>query len=333
MSNELTWYDRQKLQYWLRSKQGLRDIAAIMRKNHSVLSREIKRNGGDRKKYRADVAQALCDKRRHQKRKSKLEKCPALKQYVVEKLKEEWSPEEIAGRLKDVSASATNGVTISHESIYEYIYTKAPKYEQLFKLLPQRQIKRRQRGGRRSKKLSIPQRVSIRHRPQEVNERKRFGDWESDNIEFKRNLTKAAVSVQCERKAGLLRLHKVARKKSAEDTLEALTKTIESVPDELTRTITFDNGSENAKHMEVKKQFGVDTYFCKPFASWQKGSVENANKLLRRYLPRDTDLDSLTDEDLYIIQEKLNNRPRKRLRYKTPNEVINNYLKSGALIT
>lgn len=327
MSNELNLYDRQKLQYWLRTKQSLRAIAVVMHKDHTVLSREIRRNGGDRKRYRADKAQSLADKRRHQRRRGKFEKYPELKEYVVTKLHKDWSPEEIAGRLKEVSKEETSGVMVSHESIYAYIYKKAPRHEKLFLLLPQRQVKRRKRGGRRSKKLPIPQRISIRYRPTTVNERKRFGDWESDNLEFKRTLTKGAVSVQCERKAGLVRLHKVARKKSPDDTLEALTKTIESVPGELTKTITFDNGFENYKHTKMKEQFGIDTYFCRPFASWQKGSVENVNKLLRRYLPRDTDLDKLTDDELYVIQEKLNNRPRKRFNYKTPNEIINDYLK------
>ena len=142
--------------------------------------------------------------------------------------------------------------------------------------------------------MPIPQRISIRFRPEIVNERKRYGDWESDNIEFKRSITKGAVSVQCERKSGLLRIHKVAGKKSPEDTLNALIQTRESLPDELFKTITFDNGIENYRHYEL----GINTYFCKPFASWQKGTVENVNNLLRRYLPRNTDLDVLTDADL-----------------------------------
>lgn len=328
MSNELTLYDRQKLQYWLRTKQSLRAIAKIMRKNHSVVSREISRNSCNRKKYRADVAQALSDQRRHGRRRCKLDKYPELKANIVDRLKDDWSPEEIAGRLK----ASFSVATISHESIYQYVYERAEKWEKLFLLLPQRRPRRRKRGGRKYRNLPITGRISIRHRPDIVNERKRYGDWESDNLEFKRTITKGAVSVQCERKAGLIRLHRIAQKKSSEDTYNALVKTIESLPGELTKTITFDNGSENAKHGELKEQFNLDTYFCQPFSSWQKGSVENVNKLLRRYLPRNTELDRLTDDALHVIQEKLNNRPRKRLNYRTPNEVINNYL-SGALIT
>ena len=319
MSNELTIYDRQKLQYWLRTKQSLRDLAKVIRKDHTVLSREIRRNGGNRTKYRADIAQALADKRRHQKRRGKLDKDPELKKLVVNCLRLDWSPEEITGWLKQMPGSET----VSHESIYQYVYERAEKWEKLFLLLPQRRPKRRKWGGRKYRKIRIPERKSIRLRPEIVNERKRYGDWESDNLEFKRTVTKGAISVQCERKSGLVRIHKVAGKKNPTDTLEALAKTRESIPDELFKTITFDNGFENYRHQEI----GIDTYFCKPFASWQKGSVENVNKLLRRYLPRDIKLDDLTDQDIFLIQEKLNDRPRKRLNYKTPNEVINNYLK------
>jgi len=294
MSNELTYYERQRLEYWLRTKQSLRSIAKIMRRAHTIISREIIRNGTNRNKYRADTAQRLFEKRKHNKHKGKVEKNPALKAYIVSGLNNEWSPDEIAGRLKDTSAKETNGILISHESIYEYIYNKADKHEKLFLLLPQRRPKRRKKGGRKRRNMPIPQRISIRFRPEIVNERKRYGDWESDNIEFKRSITKGAVSVQCERKSGLLRIHKVAGKKSPEDTLNALIQTRESLPDELFKTITFDNGIENYRHYEL----GINTYFCKPFASWQKGTVENVNNLLRRYLPRNTDLDVLTDADL-----------------------------------
>lgn len=328
MSNEFTYYERQMLEYWLRSKMSMREIGEAMKRAHTILIREIRRNGdGDRNKYRADVAQRMFEKRKHAGHKGKIEKNSKLKEYVVSGLKQDQSPEEIAGRLKRGLTKQTNGATISHESIYRYIYSEANKYERLFSLLPQRRQKRRKWGGRKHRKIRIPERKSIKLRPDIVNERKRYGDWESDNLEFKLTVTKGAISVQCERKSGLVRIHKVAGKKNPTNTLDALTKTRESMPDDMFKTITFDNGFENYRHREL----GIDTYFCKPFASWQKGSVENVNKLLRRYLPRDTKLDDFSDHDIYLIQEKLNDRPRKRLNYQTPNEVINNYLQSGAL--
>lgn len=316
MSNEFTFYERQKLEYWLRSKQSLRSISKEMRRSHTILSREIRRNGDDRQKYRADTAQRLFEKRKHKQHKGKLNKCPELKQFVIEGLEKEWSPDVISGKLK------TSGLkqTISHESIYHYIYNKDGRYEGLYKYLRQGQRKRHKRHTRKSHKFPVIERVSIHKRPTIVNKRKRYGDWESDSVIFSKQ--KTALSVQSERKSKLIRMHKVANK-TAEETKYALIKTIESLPSEMFKTITFDNGGEGSKHTEIRKEYDIETYFCDPFASWQKGGVENANKLIRYYLPRNTDLAKLTDRDIYDIQEKLNNRPRKCLNYQTPNEVIN----------
>ena len=316
MSNDLKFYDRQQLEYWLKTKQSLRAIAKIMRRDHSVLVRELKRNSdGVRKKYRADTAQRLSEKRRYKQHKGKLDKYPELKNRVVEGLKKEWSPDVIAGKLKTSNAKQT----ISHESIYNYIYNKDGRYEKLYLYLRQGQPKRHKLHSRKKCKLRIPERKSIHLRPDFIDERKRYGDWESDSVLFSKQRT--ALSVQLERKSKLIRMHKVIDK-TAEETKFALIKTIESLPSELVKTITFDNGTEGVKHVEIKKEYGIETYFCDPFASWQKGGVENANKLIRYYLPRKTDLAKLTDRDIYDIQEKLNNRPRKCLNYKSSNEVI-----------
>lgn len=317
MSNELTFYDRQMLEYWLRSELSLRDIGKDMHRAHTIVSREIKRNGaGDRKRYRADIAQRLFEKRRHQQHKGKLDKYPELKQRVLERLKNEWSPDVIAGKLK----TSGEKLTISHESIYHYIYNKDGRDEQWYRYLRQGQPKRHKLRSRKKGKLSIPERKSIHLRPAIIDGRKRYGDWESDSVIFSKQ--KTILSVQSERKSRLIRIHK-AMDKTAEETVNALVQTAESVPKDLFNTITFDNGGEGAQHTEIKKEYGVETYFCDPYASWQKGGVENANKLIRYYLPRNTDLSKLTDRDIYNIQEKLNNRPRKCLNYKSPNEVIN----------
>lgn len=317
MSNELTYYERQQLEYWLRTKQSLRDIGKTMRRVHTILSREIARNGGgDRKKYRADVAQRLYEARKHKQHKGKLDKYPKLKELVIAGLEKEWSPDVIAGKMK----TEKRKITISHESIYNYIYNREGKYEGLYKYLRQGQTKRHKLHSRKKCKSPIPERVSIHNRPEYIDARKRYGDWESDSMIFSKQ--KEILSVQSERKSKLIRMHK-AWNKSACETKEAIIKTAESVPKEIFLTITFDNGTEGTKHVDIKKEYGVDTYFCDPFASWQKGGVENANKLIRYYLPRNTDLSKLNDKDIYEIQEELNNRPRKCLNYKSPNEVIN----------
>lgn len=316
MSNDFTFYERQQLEQWLRTKQSLRNLSKILGRAHTILSREIRRNGSNRKKYRADVAQRLFEKRRHKQHKGKLDKYPELKQLVLDGLQSEWSPDVIAGKLK---SNKTLPQTISHESIYHYIYNKDGRFEGWYKYLRQSKNKRQKRHERKERKLPITERVSVHQRPQVVNARERYGDWESDSVIFSNQ--KTALSVQSERKSKLIRMHKVGNK-SAEETKYALIKTIESLPMAMFKTITFDNGGEGAKHTEIKKEYGIETYFCDPFASWQKGGVENANKLIRHYLPRHTDLNQLTDRDIYDIQEKLNNRPRKCLNYLSPNEVI-----------
>ena len=237
-----------------------------------------------------------------------MNKYPKLKEYVVQGLKNEWSPDVIAGKLKMSNLEQT----ISHESIYQYIYHKEGRHEGWYTYLRRGKSKRQKRHTRKTGKLCIPERISIHERPRYVDERKRYGDWESDSVIFSKQ--KIILSVQSERKA---------QNKTAEETVNALIRTAESLPKELFLTVTFDNGTEGAGHMKIKNEYGVDTYFCDPFASWQKGGVKNANKLIRHYLPRSTNLAALSDRDIYEIQEKLNNRPRKCLGYLSPNEVIN----------
>lgn len=146
MSNELTFYERQMLEYWLRTNQSLRQISKIMGRAHTILSREIRRNGVNRQRYRADVAQRLHEGRKHKKHKGKLDKYPKLKQYVIEKLKDDWSPEEISGRLKIEAKQET----ISHESIYNYIYKRDGRYEGLYNHLRQARPQAAQKMGQKN---------------------------------------------------------------------------------------------------------------------------------------------------------------------------------------
>lgn len=318
MSNDLTFFERQKFQYYApRLSLSLRDIGRLMRRDHSILVRELKKCGLTRDRYRADVAQAAYEKRKHKKRRGKLDKYPALKKYIVNKLKDDWSPDIIAGKLKN---EINLGITISHESIYQYIYERDGRYENLYCHLAQGRPKRQKRRGRKTRQLPITERKSIHERPALIDERERFGDWESDSVIFSRQ--KEILSVQTERKSRLVRLSKLSDK-TAEATFDALVKTAKSVPRELFLTVTFDNGGENAKHVKIRRKYGAETYFCDTYSAWQKGGVENMNKLIRRYLPRKTDMSKLSQMDIYKIQERFNNRPRKCLNYQTPNEVFN----------
>jgi len=197
------------------------------------------------------------------------------------------------------------------------------RHKKLYKHLRTNRVKRKKQGKRKHCNLRIPERKSIQQRPEVVSDKGRYGDWESDTVEFAKKKKNPYLSVQFERKSQLVRMNKLANK-TAEETKEALIKMAESLPDrELLKTITFDNGTEGCKHTEIKKMYDIDTYFCDPFCSWQKGGVENMNKLIRQYLPRNINMHQISDNDILNIQEKLNNRPRKGLNYQTPNEVIN----------
>ena len=237
----------------------------------------------------------------------------------TKKIKEGLSPDEVSGELKNYAPKNLSGKTISYEAIYDYIYNGEGKWESLYQHLRKKHRKRKIQRGRKSHKILIPERVSIHFRPEIINLRQRTGDWETDSMKFKKQ--KASLSVQYERKLMLARIHKV-KDGTAQETETAISKSIKSLPLELFKSLTWDNGSEGVCHTKIRDDYNIETYFCDPYASWQKGGVENLNGLIREYLPRETDMATITDEDIYRIQERLNNRPRKKLGYLTPNKAL-----------
>ena len=321
----LTFFERQKIEFYLRGKWSIRAIGRELYRDHTIISREIERNQWPGEKYYdSHLAQARADARAKKTNKRKLDKHEDLWRYVSNQLKAGWSPEEVAGRLKEFPPLHLRGVRISHESIYQYIYHTIPG-RHLYQYLRKKTKPRRQHHYSRKKqaKVKIKERISIHQRPTHITNRQYYGDWESDTVVFSK--TKLALSVQCERKSGLARLGRLANR-SKEETEIALTNSMDSIHQDLRHSITFDNGGEGACHQAIRDLFGVDTYFCDTYASWQKGGVENLNGLVREYLPRKINFAMITDEQIYHIQETLNNRPRKRLSYQTPNEVVNQYL-------
>jgi IS30 family transposase len=315
----LTYVQRQWIEFFNNKGQGPRQISRQIKRDHTVISRELKRNTKPGKKYSAITAQKLADFKAKKTNKRKLDKDRDLHDYVVKKIKEGFSPDEVAGELKNFAPNNLIGKTISYEAIYDYIYNGEGKWESLYQHLRKKHRKRKIQHGRKSHKMLIPERVSIHSRPEAINLRQRTGDWETDSMKFKKQ--KASLSVQYERKLMLTRIHKV-KDGTAEETQIAISKSIESLPMELFKSITWDNGSEGVCHAKIRDGYNIDTYFCDPYASWQKGGVENLNGLIREYLPRETDMTTITDEDIYLIQEKLNNRPRKKLGYLTPNKAL-----------
>lgn len=319
----ITQFEREVIEVGLRCNKSVRAIAKSLNRDHRVIQREVDRNKGQISPYTAEVAQRIYETRQQRKNKKKLEKYENknLKKYVVKKLREDWSPEQIAGRLKEQPPNNLNNKTISYESIYQYIYNGEGKYEYLYPHLRKGYRKRQKMHSRKNQeKCQIPDKISIHDRPNEINVRSVFGHWESDTLEGKK-IIKDSVSVQYERKAKLCRLNKIINM-TAGETENALRKTIDSVPDYACLSFTFDNGKEGANHVKIRNEYNIQTYFCDPYKSYQKGGVENLNGLIRQYIPKSTDMSVLTDEYIYYVQEKLNNRPRKSLNYLTPNQVF-----------
>lgn len=310
---------------WKGGGVSLREIARRLRRSHSTIIDEIRRNSfrdsSGQKYYVAIHAQAKTTKRKFLAGRRHSLKDAQTYSYVVHKLREGWSPELIAGRLK----KRHGRTVVCPETIYRFVYgnnTQAVKLK-LWEYLPRKQKKRRRQKGRRTGRVRIPDRVSIHLRPARVDKKVEPGHWEADTMEGRR-LDKDGIHIQLERLTRKILARKVSSI-SAPQTLSAQQRVFLQIPGKLRKTITFDNGLENTKHIKLHK-LGFKTYFTDPYSAWQKGAVENGIGLVRRYLPKGTSLKTLTQEELDDIIEEINSRPRKVLNYSTPNEVFNFYL-------
>jgi IS30 family transposase len=284
-----------------------------------VVSRELRRNRSPHFVYEANKAGYFSSRRAGRTNKRKLLKSTSLREYVVSKLRLGWSPEQISGRIKTEKPEELAGLVISYEAIYQFIYQEEPwLYHQLRRKKPVRRYQK----NRQPQRLQIPERVSIHARPEWINNRSQIGHLESDTVVGRGH--KGYLSVQYERATQLVRLSRL-RGLQAKETMEALEQTIESLPAGFVQSITFDNGNENVRHTEIKRAYNILTFFCDIAAPYQKGGVENANGLLRQYFPKWRDLSTVTDQEAYIVQERINNRPRKKLNYQTPNEMLQRY--------
>lgn len=237
----------------------------------------------------------------------------SIRDYVKEQLKIGWTPEIIAHFVKKLF----KGLSISHEAIYQYIYHDWPEGIQY---LPRKHAKRLGKGYKHSRnRCPIPNRVDIKKRPLKINERKVFGHWESDTLES--DQSKVVINVIKERKSRLIKITRLETKK-AELTKQAIVHRLQPLPTKARQSVTYDNGSENYYHEQVNSVLKTKSYFCQPYHSWEKGAVEQANGLIRRFIPKKTDLSEISQEQLDQIENFLNNRPRKCLNYKTPREVF-----------
>ena len=323
---QLSLDERRKIYGCRESGDSSQQIALALGRSRSTIWRELKRNKalyGDY--YLPDTAHTLALGRK--KKRPRLERDEALRDFVVDHLCSlGWTPEQIAGFLKHRQDRLS---ALSHESIYAWIYSRWRKEDKLWSHLPRHKKKRGlgQSSGAAGVR-TIPQRTSIHERPAIIEGKQEFGHWEGDLIACNKNTQ--FIFVAHERTTGFLMAHKLESKR-AHHTAQIGDKLFRPLPAHARKSATLDNGGEFAQHTQWREQLGIKTYFCDPYASWQKGAVENSNGRLRRDLPRKTDLNTLTQEDIDDILLNHNLTPRKNLNWLTPFEVFKNNLHRVAL--
>lgn len=311
---KLTAKERDLIAVWRGGKIGVREIARRLGRSPSTISDELERNRYG-ESYVAIHAQAVTKKRKLEARRRQPLKNSDVYSYVLAKLEKGWSPETIAGRLKK-----HNGRTIiCHETIYQFVYdSDYGKSQKLYQYLKRGKKHRTKYYGRRSQKETIPNRIFIDERPETVLTRRDIGHWEGDSIIYR---NKQAINSLVERKSRFTVLTKLERK-TALLTQQAVSRIV-SLPH---KTLTVDNGTENTSHEDITRSLGIRVYFCHPYHSWEKGTNENTNGLVRRYLPRGTSIEDVTQDDIDDIAWELNNRPRKVLNFSTPQEILESEL-------
>lgn len=287
------------------------EVARRLGRDKGTISRELRRNQAPAG-YLPDLAQRRYQARRQRCRPRLRLAERGLRRSVILLLQQGWSPEQIAGRLR----MEQGGTVVNHETIYRFVYdSPLGRQEKLYEYLRRGQKKRRRRQGRRVHTGPIAHRTFIDARPSAANERTEIGHWESDSLLFGRE---EAVNVLVDRLSRFTVLTRLAGK-TARDTRQVLVERLDPLP---RHSLTADNGGENADHGRISQQLAIPFFFCHPYHSWEKGTVENTNGLIRRYLPRDTDLRRVAQDDLEAIAADLNHRPRKCLGFLTPAEVL-----------
>ena len=290
------------------------EIARVINKDKSVVSREIHRNADGRSgEYKADLAQRKYLKRQEYKAKPRTFTAQ-VEEYIRDKLALQYSPEQIAGIAKK------NGdACVSHERIYQFIWKDKRQNGKLHLNLRNKGRHYKKRSVIYDKRGVIPNRRDISQRPPEVELRERFGDLEIDLIIGKNH--KSAILTINDRATGLGRL----RKLNGKDAQQLAMATIDCLKEwkPFLYTITSDNGKEFSEHQKIAKELDIDFFFAEPYSSWQRGSNENYNRLVRQYIPKKVNFDSIPNDYINFVQEQINNRPRKRFNYESPNFMFN----------
>lgn len=307
----LSLVERYYIEMSRKKKVSLNQIAKELGRSQSTISREIQRNTGLRG-YRHKQADRFAEER--QATKPKVVKLTREVKYLISVcLKREWSPEQISGRISD-----DGWISLHHETIYQYILADKAAGGQLYKHLRHQGKTYRKRYGSSHNRSGIPNRVDIDKRPTEANNRERVGDWEADTIIGKNH--KGAIVTLDDRKSKL-RLAAPLLTKKATYVTDAIVSLLFPIK-EFVKTMTFDNGKEFTLHEKIATNLDCTTYFAKPYHSWERGQNENANGLLRQYFPKAMELVDVTLEQVLEAVDRLNNRPRKCLNFKTPYEAF-----------
>lgn len=321
--------ERELIQKGLWEKKPIRSIAQSLERSPSSISREISRNLPQKHfLYTPRLSHERALKKRKSRGRHERLKNDAARDYVISHLKLRWSPEQISNRMKE----DVPGENISHEAIYQYIYHQIhrdgwgllrPGCQDLRVYLRRRKKRRTHKGMRRCQRIFKPKGISINERPVIVSERTRLGDWEGDTVESANH--KPGINTLVERKTGLAFITKLDDKTS-QATLGAVNCRLSVLPSLARQTLTTDNGPENQRWQAMEEKVKIKCFFANAYHSWERGTNENTNGLIRDYFPKKTDFTTISRERLKEVEDLLNNRPRKRLGWLTPSEVFSKEL-------
>lgn len=315
---QLTQFERDRIKALLTAGHKQYEIANTLKRNSGTISREIKRNRLERdgkSMARGEYDSCLANKKARSRRRfakyqgKKINENDDLKDYIVARLKKDWSPDEISGKMK----TDNEQFYANKNAIYEWLYSIWG--QRYCRYLKSKRYNPKKRKKKKTKKSLIPNRIGIEMRPNVINNREKYGHYEGDAIvSGKKTRSRTALIVTIERKSKYVNIRKVSSLRPI-----LFNSAIEDIQKEqLIESMTLDNGIENQYH----ERLSMDVYFCDPYSSWQKGSIEHVNGMIRKYIPKGVDISKYSDEYIQMIEIFLNNKPRKSLGYKTPKEVM-----------
>ena len=318
---QLNYEDRISIRYGLFKKMSIREISRMLGRSPSTISREIKRGISLDGTYFAESTQRLIDKRKLNDNRFRKGKIPIVHKYIKQKLKDKQSPRQIQNHILE-----DTGYYLGKDAIYNHIYKTGIE---LTELLTRKHKRKQKRKGKKVKKHLISNRIDIDLRPIEADMRLEFGHFEADTIVSCKG-SKSALLVIVDRLSRRTKIKKLERK-LADLTSSSIVVALSEYNITHLHTITYDNGCEFVEHEKVNKILQMKSYFCKPFHSWEKGMVENINGLIRRWFPKGTNFDFVSDEEIQKVEDWINNREFEVLNWLTPNQVYENLLQSVAV--